>query len=62
MQVVRMSRARGMRDGKGYSFSYVHKVIVLGIYANEEIQGLHQELVALRTPAKHKPTTKPSAK
>lgn len=49
MQVVRMSKARGMRDGRGYSFSYVNKCLKEK-YSNKEITALHQELVALRTP------------
>lgn len=59
MQVVRMSRARGMRGGKGYSFSYVQKCLT-EVYHNEEIAQLHQELVALRTPIRtnRKPNTR----
>ena len=49
MQVVRMSIARGMRDGRGYSFSYVRRCLK-GVYRNEDINAMHDELVALRSP------------
>lgn len=48
MQVVRMSKARGMRSGRGYSFSYVVKCL-REEYSNDDISAMHRELVALRT-------------
>lgn len=53
MQIVRMSFARGLRNGKGYSFSYVRKCLKKK-YHNAEIAGMHDELVALRTPKRSK--------
>ncbi|HMN07130.1 MAG TPA: hypothetical protein PKD45_15550 [Flavobacteriales bacterium] len=58
MQVVRMSQARGMRDGKGYSLSLVSKVL-RGERQSEPILSLHRELVALRTSA-HQTTAMPA--
>lgn len=48
MQVVRMSKARGFRSGRGYSFSYVTKCL-RAEYRNDDITAMHKELVALRT-------------
>lgn len=60
MQVVRMSRARRLNGGAGYSHSLVMKVLA-GERHNRAVVALHDEVVALRTPSA-KPTGRKAAK
>lgn len=46
-----MTKARGLNDGKGYSFRYVYEIL-RGFRRNAQVTALHDEVVALRTPRK----------
>lgn len=49
--VMMMSQARRMNDGKGWSYDYVKRCLSRkDKRSNKEIEQLHDELIALRTP------------
>lgn len=47
--VSRVTKARGLNGGHGYSWRYVNEVLN-GSRRNAEIVAIHGELIALRTP------------
>lgn len=51
--VSRVTKARGLNGGLGYSWRYVNEVLN-GSRRNATISAIHGELVALRTPDRKK--------
>lgn len=49
MAVSRVTQARGLNHGKGYTWRYVNEVLN-GSRKNDDISAIHAELIALRTP------------
>lgn len=48
MLVVRMSKARKLNKGKGYSFPTCYAVLVKRLWENKEIEALHDQVLQLR--------------